>query len=143
MNKKSKVLASKVGRIAEMLNNSARISFAAAGIASGADYCDFFVENGGDGKPFHEKCPTKLTDIKNEVEKYSKARMTRLVKIGLMPEGGGYCDFFVENGGDGKPFHEKCSASRIAQLASDPVARAIALSRTRVVQTLLQATQSE
>ena len=106
---------------------------AALGILSGSDYCDFFVENGGDGKPFHEKCPNSdLLSIDFQKTTFSAQRMSVIQKI-AEPDGG-YCDFFVENGGDGKPFHEKCQTLNRAELLSNPAARGLALGRLQVIQ---------
>jgi hypothetical protein len=114
------------------LSQSAAIQQAALGMVKDDGYCDFFVENGGDGKPFHEKCQTSdLSNIQFTKNAYSAQRMSVVQK--LADTDGGYCDFFVENGGDGKPFHEKCQTSNIELLISNPAARATALGRLGVV----------
>lgn len=114
------------------LKQSAAIQQAALGMVNGDGYCDFFVENGGDGKPFHEKCQTSdLSKIEFTKTQYTAQRMSAVQK--LADTDGGYCDFFVENGGDGKPFHEKCQTSDIGQLISNPASRAAALGRLGVI----------
>lgn len=114
------------------LKQSAAVHQAALGMVSDDNYCDFFVENGGDGKPFHEKCQmSDLSKVEFAKTKYSAQRMSAIQKIA--DTDGGYCDFFVENGGDGKPFHEKCQTSDIGMLVSNPAARAAALGRLGVV----------
>lgn len=114
------------------LSQSAAVQQAALGMVKDDGYCDFFVENGGDGKPFHEKCPTSdLSQIEFTKNSYTAQRMSAIQKIA--DTDGGYCDFFVENGGDGKPFHEKCQTTNIALLISNPAARAAALGRLGVI----------
>ena len=36
----------------ESLQRQVAVQYAALGVLEGVGYCDFFVENGGDGKPF-------------------------------------------------------------------------------------------
>lgn len=133
----TKILAAKTARIVGSLKQQAAFSIAAAGLATGTDYCDFFVENGGDGKPWHEKCPEDLTGIRMNAAKFSKDRMDRITKLGLRKTTStDYCDFFVENGGDGNPWHEKCAAGRLKDLVSNPARRAMVLSRSNVLTTL-------
>src|SRR5256885_1858539 len=115
-------LSGNVERIVESLRRQAE-QLQAAIAATDGGYCDFFVENGGDGKPFHEKCPDDLVGLRlgdpefgGELRRQVEAERQRLSEAD-----GGYCDFFVENGGDGKPFHEKCSSlGPLDEIAASP-----------------------
>lgn len=137
-----KNLSAKVAKIIVGLENQAKFARAAAGIASGDDYCDFFVENGGDGKPWHEKCPEDLVGIDLRAKQFSNARLSRIDQLRLRPSASDdYCDFFVENGGDGKPWHEKCPGTKVKDLLVNPARRAILISRSEVVKTLQRITE--
>jgi hypothetical protein len=131
-------IATKVARLIGELQAQAKYAIAAAGVAQGGDYCDFFVENGGDGKPWHEKCPDDLVGVQVRAQRFSKDRVKRIDELKLRPSASDdYCDFFVENGGDGKPWHEKCpDATRVKDLLTNPTRRAILLSRSQVIRTL-------
>jgi hypothetical protein len=104
----------------------------------GDDYPDFSVE--GSGPPWHEAFTDVITgDVLRTEAQFSADRMAFVDRIRAAADDG-YDDFFVENGGDGKPWHEAFAdaGSDRERLVSDPRPRAAALASVNVVRSYLQ-----
>lgn len=132
----------RIKTIVSNLEHEVRISMAAVGMVTDSGYCDFFAENGGHGQPFYERCPEDVTGFRFTKEEFSAARMTDLARLGLKPSASDdYCDYFVENGGDGQPWHEQCPEANAGTLLSNPnpVFRNFALRRLGVIQAFTRA----
>jgi hypothetical protein len=124
-------LEERLALILARLELEASAAQAALRLASGNDYCDFFVEN-NNGGPFHEKCPDdKFLGLEIRREQFSQRRMNQLKALRNADQDS-YSDFFVE--GSGPPWHEKIEDYDIREQLVMPEQRAFALRRSSVIQ---------
>src|ERR1700690_297430 len=92
---KSMDAKTRVALILARLENESQILQAARNLATGNDYCDFFVEN-NNGGPFHEVCGSDpFLGLSIKATEFSARRMSGLSKYRAAASDD-YPDFFVE-----------------------------------------------
>jgi hypothetical protein len=129
--KHSSNLKERIAMIMARLETEAQVLLAARRLASGGDYCDFFVEN-NNGGPFHEKCsidPFLGLDIR--ARDFTPQRMAGLANLRASARDD-YPDFFVE--GSGPAWHERIDDFGIREQLTRTEQRVFALRRSTVLQ---------